>query len=41
MTFMYFFKGLVKQLVKGIEEPKGAATATRTTKTTPRHRKHN
>ena len=23
MNFMYFFIGLVKQLVKGIEEPKG------------------
>ena len=26
---MYFFKGLVKQLVKGIEEPKGAETDTK------------
>jgi hypothetical protein len=26
---MYFFKGSVKQLVKGIEEPKGAEIVTK------------
>ena len=39
---MYFFKGLVKQLEKGIEEPKGPKqTQKRSTKTTPRQGKHN
>ena len=35
MTFMYFFKGLVKQLVKGIEEPKGATTSQKRTERQP------